>query len=58
MACGSCGGRKSATDYEVTFRDGSKRIVHSISEARIAAQTDTTEGSRSATFRSVPRKSA
>lgn len=54
MGCG-CGGRKSTTDYEVTFRDGSRKTVRSISEARIAVQTDTSQGSRSATFKAVPR---
>lgn len=56
MGCG-CAGRKSTTDYEVTMRDGSKRVVKSLSEARIAVQTDTSQGSRSATFRAVPRTS-
>jgi hypothetical protein len=55
MACGSCGGRKSDTEYEVTFRDGSKKRVATAGEARIAARSDTTEGNRVPTFKAVPK---
>lgn len=57
----SCCGRQSAgTDYEVTFKDGSTRVVASLPEARIVIAQDTStdpSGRRhSATFRAVPRK--
>lgn len=57
MACGSCGGSRARTDYEVTFRDGSKNVFGTVAEARMAVAADTSTGLRSATYRAVPKTS-
>ena len=55
MACGGCGGRKSNTEYEVTFRDGSTVRVASMPEVRMKIATDDSPGSRAPSFRVVPK---
>lgn len=53
---GCCGsGRRSTTEYEVTFRDGSSKRVPTAGEARILARTDTTVGSKAPTIKVVPK---
>ena len=39
---GCCGSRNTASDWEVTFRDGSKTRFKTLQEARIAAGKDQT----------------
>jgi hypothetical protein len=51
-----CGGRKTADkEVEVTFRDGSKRRVASLAEARLVRATDDTTGNHVQTWRWVPK---
>lgn len=60
MACGSCGGKKQNVDYEVTFRDGSTKVVDSLPAVRMAINSDTSvdpDGRRKVpTYKPVPRK--
>jgi len=55
MACGSCGGKRANTEYEVTFRDGSTTRVKSMAEVRLKIAADTTVGSRAPSHRVVPK---
>lgn len=60
MACGSCGSRRASNvAYEVTFRDGTTKVVDTMSEARMAAGADTSvdpAGRRKApSHRAVPK---
>lgn len=51
-----CGGRKAAnTEFEVTFRDGSKKRVGSMQEVRMVLATDDTVGSNRQMHRVVPK---
>lgn len=53
---GCCGaGRRSNTEYEVTFRDGSTERVATAGEARIKARMDTTVGSKQPMIRLVSK---
>lgn len=56
MACGSCGGKKANTDYEVTMKDGTVKVVASMAEVRILRAQDTSVGRPATTVRAVPRK--
>lgn len=56
MACGSCGGKKANTDYEVTMKDGTVKVVQSMAEVRILKAQDTSVGRPATTVRAVPRK--
>lgn len=56
MACGSCGGKKANTDYEVTMKDGTVKVVGSMAEVRILRAQDTSVGRPATTVRAVPRK--
>ena len=63
MACGSCGGKRHSTAYEVTLRDGTvvtkdaSGTPLTMASARIVARADTTTGPRpSATVRAIPLK--
>lgn len=38
---GCCGNRSAATEWQVTFRDGSKKTVKTVAEARILRAQDT-----------------
>jgi len=55
MACGSCGGRKANTEYEVTLRDGSTKRAGTMAEVRLLINTDTTSGSFKHMHRVVPK---
>jgi hypothetical protein len=56
MACGACGGKRPETEYEVTFRDGSKKRVSSLQEVRIELARDTTVG-RAQSYKAVNKAS-
>jgi hypothetical protein len=51
-----CGGRKAdSKEIEVTLRDGSKRRVASLPEARLVMAADDTVGNPTQTWRWVPK---
>jgi hypothetical protein len=52
---GCCGNKKANSEYEVTFRDGTKKRFATVGEARTAARLDTTEGARSPLVRAVAK---
>ena len=56
---GCCGNKRSSVNYEVTFRDGSTRVVETMPEARILVGQDTSVDPsgkrREPTLKAVPK---
>jgi len=53
---GCCGSQQAQVDWEVTFKDGSKKIVSTMPEARIELGKDQSTGRPHGSMRAVPRK--